>query len=876
MEKLLLVDGNSLLFRAFYALPLLATPNGDYTNAVYGFAVMLKKLLEEEEPTRVLVAFDKARQTFRNQIFEDYKGTRKDTPTELVSQFALVREFLTLKGIEWLELAGYEADDLLGVYSRAAEEAGLPCVIVTGDRDALQLVSEKTQVCLTKKGIGEVERYAPADVEKKLGVRVDQVVDLKALMGDTSDNIPGVPGIGPKTAVKLLTEYQTLQGIYEHISEIKGKHVRDNLELYEDQAWMSRKLGEIVRELPLPISLECLKGKPADLAKLRKFYQRLELKRFLQDLEREAEAQAAQESFLTAQAGVEKTPVTAIETAEAWQAFLHRHEQTEEFGFWVQGDDRHPMKAQHMDLWIEADGEVAHAEKSMLAHLKAWLEDERKAKILYDAKYAQVVLRRQNLVLRGVRRDLLLLTYVQDPSFSGKKLHDKKLAEVLAFHQCLADETDFASQTLALRSVCRTAYAALPEKLRWLLDEMEQPVSEILGQMEWQGVRLNPWVLQEIGTELAQRIAQQQEDIYQLTGQEFNILSPAQLGKVLFEDMGLSANKKTKSGYSTSAEVLEKLQDVHPVAGMVLQYRKLTKLKSTYVDALPQMVHPQTGNVHTVFYQDLTATGRLSSVDPNLQNIPVRDEEGRRIRKAFVPSRPDWVLFSADYSQIDLRALAHISGDENLIRTFRDGVDIHTRTAAEIFGVEESEVDEELRRRAKAVNFGIVYGISGFGLAKNTGVSEKEARQYIKAYLHSYPKVEEYMEWVVEDGKKNGYVETIFGRRRYLPELNSHNKVIQANAKRIAWNTPVQGTSADIIKLAMIRTAQEAEKSNLRTHLLLQVHDELLFEVHEEDFAAWAQTVKDAMESVCTLKVPLEVTLKYGGNWYELQKLAQK
>ena len=875
MQKIMLIDGNSLLFRAFYALPLLTSEKtGEYTNAVYGFAMMLKRLLQEEQPTHVLVAFDKARTTFRNDIYSEYKGNRADTPKELAGQFALIRELLQLEGIAWLELEGYEADDLLGIYSREAEKQQIPCMIITGDRDALQLVSEQTCVYLTVKGIGEMDRYAPGDVQKKWGVRVDQMVDLKALMGDNSDNIPGVPGIGPKTAARLIQQYGSLKGIYEHLDEIKAKKLHENLELYQEQAWMSRKLAAIVRDLPLPIPMEdlALQNENINLKALADFYKRMNFKKFLNELAQEA-GPGYQEIF-TEPEPEKSLPfnknIALITTEGEWQKFLASHSSEKEtFGLWVRGDHTHPMTAHIQDILIEAGGEAVQIQMDLLKEsLKNWLESEEKKKILHDAKYAQVLLLNHGIFLRGIAGDLMLLTYVMNPAFNGEKLVD-----ALSYHQYHVEADDWQGQILLLRTVYEKARADLSEEMGRLLDEMEIPVSLILGEMEFCGVKLNPWLLQDIGAGLEARIAELQEDIFLLSGKEFNILSPKQLGKVLFEDLDLPVLKKTKSGYATGAEILEKLQDDYPVAGLILEYRKFTKLKSTYIDALPQMIHPQTGKIHTIFRQALTATGRLSSIEPNLQNIPVRLEEGRRIRKAFVPEKPDWLLLSADYSQIDLRALAHISGDETLIQTFKDGVDIHTRTAAEIFGVPPEQVTDELRRRAKAVNFGIIYGISDYGLARDTGVSRKEAGEYIRSYLQSYPGVQRYMEQVVEDGKKNGYVETVFGRRRYLPELMSKNHMVQANARRIALNTPIQGTSADIIKLAMIRTAREAEHSKLRKHMLIQVHDELLFEVHREDCMEWAGIVKKCMEEACELKVPLKVGLEVGENWYELRKL---
>jgi len=864
--KLMLIDGNSLLYRAFFALPLLHTREGIYTNGIYGFLTMVNRVLEEQQPTHVLVAFDKDRHTFRNEIYTDYKANRSAAPDELSGQFGLLREVLTALNLDFTEIQGYEADDIIGTLSRMAEEAGIDTLILTGDRDSLQLVSDKVTVLMTKRGITEMETYDPAKVKERWGVEPKQLIDVKGLMGDTSDNIPGVPGIGEKTAIKLIQEFDSLENLYDNLGAVKGKKVVERLGEHREQAFMSRELGRIIRDIDMECDLRDYLRKDPDLKNTRELYHKLEFNSLLQSLEEKvSEPQAYEDDNLTVQELTDEAQVAR---------FIASREENQLTAVILATDYHHPMWAKVQEFYLATEDAVYHlevGEKSTykLEWLRPFLEASYLPKVFHNAKYAQVLLKRYGIKLQGIQGDTLLGAYVFDPVFDGEELAltvQKFLNRTIARHNHLL----LASQLLPLWQAIQ---AQLSEEQLDLLLKVEMPMSTVLADMEFAGVKVEKPTLEAISAELATGIERSEAGIFALAGQEFNINSPKQLGKVLFEDLGLRVIKKTKTGYGTGAEVLEQLQDEHPIISQILDYRQLTKLKSTYVDALQEMIHPETGRVHTIFKQAQTATGRLSSVEPNLQNIPIRVEEGRRIRKAFVAPGEDWCIVSADYSQIDLRSLAHISEDDILIDTFKRGIDIHTRTAAEIFQVPLDQVTADLRYRAKAVNFGIIYGISDFGLARDTGVSRKEAKQYIEKYLDSYPGVRRYMEDIVTYGIEHGYVETILKRRRYLPDLKARNKMVQSFARRMALNTPIQGSSADIIKLAMINIYQELETRELRARILLQVHDDLILEVPCDEVDEVVLLLKDKMEHACTLKVPLEVSVKVGPNWYDMESV---
>lgn len=868
-KKIMLIDGNSLLYRAFYALPLLQTREGIYTNAVYGFLTMLNRATRELQPSHIVVAFDKGRKTFRNDTYSDYKANRSATPDELSGQFQIIREILCALNINYVELQGYEADDIIGTLSLKAEAEGMESIIVTGDGDSLQLVSEHTQVYMTKKGISEIEVYNPAKVLEKWEVAPIQMIEIKALMGDSSDNIPGVPGVGPKTAIKLIKEFGDLEQVYENLGMIKGKKLVENLAQHQTQAFMSRELATIVRDIHLEGQMDDYKVQEANRAELMPLYQRLQFNNFLNALQESSPAPDLALVLPPIEVGPDARELNSEDELKSW---IQSFEAMEGVTIHIETDYHHPMWTKIRKVYLAYRQDVFYLDMTekdgfKLDWLKPLLEDQAIPKYLHNAKFAQVVLLRHGIHLQGIKGDTLLFTYVLDPSFQSEELR------ATVAHHLQVDTS--SSSTAYLVAQIKAVYTLLKDQgapeLKSLLDDIELPLSDILGVMEFCGVKVDKKFLLSMAGELGERIAKAEIKIQELAGSSFNINSPKQLGKVLFEDLGLKTAKKTKSGYSTGQEVLEGLYGEHEIIAYIMEHRQLSKLKSTYADALQNLIQPDTGRVHTIFKQAITATGRLSSVEPNLQNIPIRMEEGRRIRKAFVAADKEWLIFSADYSQIDLRSLAHISGDEILIDTFKKGIDIHTRTASEIFDVPLEKVNNELRRRAKAVNFGIIYGISDFGLARGTGVSRKEAGRYIQEYLDSYPGVKQYMEDVVQFGIDKGYVETILKRRRYLPDLRAKNKMVQALARRMALNTPIQGTSADIIKLAMLKVASELKERQLKSHLLLQVHDDLVLEVRKDELEEVAYMVKKSMESAYTLKVPLIVSMKAGPNWYDMQ-----
>jgi DNA polymerase-1 len=864
-EKIMLVDGNSLLYRVFYALPLLQSSRGVYTNGVYGFFTMFNRILAEENPSHVVVAFDKSRDTFRQELYKEYKAKRLAPPDELKGQFGLLREVLKARNICYLELDGYEADDIIGTLCRQAGEKKLETVIVTGDSDTLQLVRDGVSVIMTRKGISDTQKYDPAKVKEKWEVEPEQMKDLKGLMGDASDNIPGVPGVGAKTAIKLIKEFGGLEELYEGLDRVKGKKLVEKLTEYREQAFLSRQLGTIVTDLDLGSDMEVYRIKEADYEALKKIYKELEFNAFLKELEdKYSEASAA--------FPVEDLELLEIKEAGVARSLLKEGEE-EGVGLLLESDSQHPMWACLQGLYLAIRGQVYYLNlqkqgQAGLEWLKPLLESSSIKKYMHNAKFAQVLLLRQGVKLQGVVGDTMLMAYAIDPAFDGSELS----LTMYRYMNLNVDRKNYTFLVSRLKELFEHLEQKAEAELKSLYYELELPLSKVLGDMEYAGIRVDRDILLDISQELSDRIAKDEEKIYELAGSQFNINSPKQLGKILFEDLQLRVIKKTKTGYATGAEVLEELYEEHEIIPLILEYRQLSKLKSTYADALQACIHPDSGRVHTIFKQAQTVTGRLSSIEPNLQNIPIRMEEGRRIRRAFTAGDEKHLIVSADYSQIDLRSLAHISGDENLINTFIQGIDIHSRTAAEIFHVPLEKVSPELRYRAKAVNFGIIYGISDFGLARDTGVSRKEARKYIDNYLDSYPGVKRYMEEIVHFGQEHGYVETILKRRRYLPDLNASNKIRQSLARRMALNTPIQGTSADIIKLAMIEVDREIESRGLKSRLLLQVHDDLILEVPRSELEEVAGLLRNCMENAYQLKVPLVVSLKVGSNWYEMQE----
>jgi len=854
--KLLLLDGNSLVHRAFHALPPLSNSQGQPTNAVYGFTKMLLRLKEEESPAYLAVVFDHGLPTFRHQEFEAYKAHRPSTAPELKSQFPLVKEVVSAMQIPSLELAGYEADDILGTVAKQGEGEGLEVVIVTGDRDLLQLVSAHITVKLCRQGITNLEAFDREKIQEKYGLKPEQIQDLKGLVGDASDNIPGVPGIGEKTALKLLQEYATVEEILEQTENLKIKKIKSALTDYQEQALLSKKLATICCEVPLEsYSWESFRTKEYDLQKMGEVLARLEFKSLLKKLPQE---KGETKEFTDNYRIMEKT-----EEIAAWKEKIRK--QGTPLAVQLAVDNPDPMKACLQGIYLHGQGgESYYLPFQLMEEIRDLLEEEKIAKYGHDLKYQLLLLKRHGFAPAAFSFDTMVAAYLLNPSQSQYNLQDL-VAQYLA---------DFSGNLLECINCLQDVLEKELEKLSLLrlFWEVEMPLVEVLADMEREGVSIDREYLAHFAVRLNQQLGELERTIYSLAGEEFNINSPKQLGGILFEKLKLPTAKKTKTGYSTNAEVLEFLRDKHPMVEHLLHYRQLGKLKNTYVDALPKLVNPLTCRVHTYLNQTVTATGRLSSSEPNLQNIPTKTQLGREIRKAFIPNKAENFLLAADYSQIELRILAHITQDENLLEAFREKQDVHARTAAQVFGVKLEEVTSEMRSKAKAVNFGIVYGISDFGLAQNLGVSPKEAKKFIENYFAKYPGVKKYMEETVEKALEEGFVTTIFKRRRYLPDLHSSNHNIRGFAQRTAINTPIQGSAADIIKIAMLAVTKELKERKLEAKLLLQVHDELLLEVPEKELEQVANLLQEAMEGAVELSVPLKVDLQVGKNWCDLKK----
>ena len=867
-KRFLVLDGSSLIFRAFYALPGLSDSHGQPTGAIFGFSNMLTKLMAEQQPDLMVLAFDKSRHTFRTERYADYKGTRDKTPEELLSQFPLLREFAANMGIPFLEKDNYEADDIIGTLATQAAAKGYDVRVITGDRDALQLVRPNLRVLLTKKGISEIKDYDTAAFEEEYGFEPLKLIDLKGLMGDTSDNIPGVPGVGPKTASKLLLAYGSVENVLAHVGEVSGKKLKENLQTYADQARLSKELATIELHVPdLAFAEEDYRIQP-DMEKMQAFCDDHELRAVWRNFERlygsaelaldldgEENGAAAQDlSYdLWDEAAVKTAARAPYLAVSGIFSGLAPFASLEGLAV-VAGPD------------AEKAGFVARDSAAFPALLQL-LESDQQAVVFGLKRYDQAGLRGQKAFF-----DVELAAYLLEPErskYALSELSQKYLQE--AAPESFDDEKAQAVwEAKAISRLYPLLGAKLEEeKLTHLMDTIELPLVEVLAGMEQNGVYVNRAHLAEKTEEVAGRLQTIEAAIYEMAGHDFNLNSPKQLGVVLFEELGLPVRKKTKTGYSTNAEVLESLRLEHPIIEQILAYRLWSKLKSTYLDGIAGLIRTDTGRVHTNFNQTVTATGRLSSSDPNLQNIPVRTEEGRMIRALFEPGEGYDCLLSADYSQIELRLLAHMSGDENFIDAFKRGQDIHARTAAEVFGIPLEEVTPDLRRHAKAVNFGIVYGISDFGLARNLHISRKEAGDYISRYFTRYPGVRAFMDKVVAEAHETGYVTTMFGRRRELPAIKSRNFNQRMLAERMAMNTPIQGTAADVIKLAMIAAFRKLWEAGLKSRILLQVHDELVLEVKESELETVQAILHEAMEHVVSLSVPLSIDVHWGRNWAE-------
>lgn len=880
-KKLILIDGNNIAYRAFFALPPLSNKKGQQTNAVYGFTQMLLRLIHDEKPTHIAIAFDAAKRTFRHEVYSEYKGTRQKTPPELSEQFPMIHEVVSAFRIPAIQLSPYEADDVIGTLSQAAESAGIQTLVVSGDKDLLQLVSPTVHAAFCRKGITEVDKHTPETIREKYGLSPQQIIDLKGLMGDSSDNIPGVPGIGEKTALKLLQLYPTVEDVLFHVDEVPGAKLQERLRENAEKAIMSKGLATIKRDVPLMETLDELAYSGYDRSKLRSVFQELEFKSLIDKISGEmtAPSDASTASLERVEEVWKSMSYQRVNNLESLQQMLTNIDDTIGIIPDMLGGDYHRADIKGFALATKSQAYYVSFESKLRVTDLVELWTSEFEKVAFDIKSLVVALDAHGVTLdaEGAWFDALLASYLLNPS-DGEIV----LGEIIEreLHEYLPTESKVTEPELREALLCR--YATLMPQLQIhlvnalnaqelddLYNKVELPLAFVLSHMEALGFHLNEQKLRQFGDELSGQLADLTISIHDLAGSPFNINSPKQLGEILFEKLGLPAQKKTKTGYSTSADVLEKLAPYHEIIEKILAYRQLAKLQSTYVEGLLKVIKSETGRVHTRFHQALTATGRLSSTEPNLQNIPIRLEEGRKLRQIFEPTYQDWLIVSADYSQIELRILAHISEDEAMIEAFRQGMDIHTRTASDVFEVSPDQVTSLMRRQAKAVNFGIVYGISDYGLSQNLGITRAEAARFIDGYFAKFPGVSKYMEDIVGMAKKAGYVTTLLNRRRYLPDLHSRNFNLRSFAERTAMNTPIQGTAADIIKLAMVRIEAALAETDMKSRMLLQVHDELIFECPTSELEALTTLVRDNMENAMTLNVPLQVDINYGPTWYE-------
>lgn len=867
MEELILIDGNSLLFKAFYATSYtgnyMVNRNGIPTNGVYGFARMVDKILDNN-PKYVIVAFDYGKKTFRNELLDTYKAQRKETPEELIPQFSLAREYLTAHNITWYEVEGFEGDDIIGTLVDFGEKNNLKVSVYTGDKDAFQLISPQTTIYRTVKGVTELDIYNEQTLLDKYGLKPDQIRDFLGLMGDTADNIPGIKGVGEKTALKLLHQYETIEGLEEHQNELKGK-MGEKIRAGMEDALMSKKVATILRDVPLDVDLKKVEYEGYDYDTLKSFYETYDMNSLIKSMTIEAAPKKELKLEI-----VEHMPEITKDSAVYVSIYDTNYHRSIILGYGIYNDEQ--------AYFISYEN--ALKDESFLAYLK----DETKKKYGYDIKSAVIGSRWNGVEINGYTFDLSLASYVLEPAikeelkyvcthfdYDGVQYDEEVFGKGAKKH--IPDDALLAQHTVskakAIYELKDVVTKELKDKKQYeLYEDIELPVTRILGEMEFAGTEIDLDVLKEMDEAFDETIEKLSNDIYRISGTTFNISSPKQLGQVLFEDLGLKGGKKTKTGYSTSQDVLEKIIDAHPVVPLVLEYRMLTKLSSTYLKGLQEQVFPD-NKIHTIYKQTLTHTGRLSSVDPNLQNIPVRSEEGKLIRKAFVSH--NGYLVSFDYSQIELRILAHMAHVTNLIDAFNQGKDIHRHTAALVFGVKDEEVTPQMRSQAKAVNFGIIYGMSEFRLSKDIGMSIAEARNFINKYFETYPEVKTYMDEVVEVCKKQGYVSTLLNRKRYIPTINDKNFMVRQQAQRYAMNTPIQGTGADILKLAMIEVDKALKVHHLKSQMILQVHDELIFDVFEDELEEVMSLVKEKMENCIKMDVPLIVEGNYAKNWCELK-----
>lgn len=860
MEKIILVDGNNLLFRSYYATAyngnFMKNSKGFPTNALFGFSNMINKIILEEKPTYILVAFDKGK-TFRHEKYSEYKAGRIEMPDELRLQFPIAKKLLELMGIKYYEIENYEADDIIGTFSKFCDNTKYTGTIISSDKDLLQLITDSIDIKLLKSK--DYIRYNPESFYEEYKIEPINIIDLKSLMGDSSDNIKGVKGIGEKTALKLLQEYKTLNGIYENIDKISGK-TKEKLIDGKNDAYISYELATIVTNVPIEISIDDIKYK-GNQAGLNDLYEELEFYSFLKKDKVEKEITKPFDVKIIKNIG-------EINVEGDCAVYLE-----------ILGTNYHNSKILGMGVYNENSSiyiplEILKQQPDFLL---------KNNKYTYDIKKTYVSFKWNNINIDNINYDAMIAGYLLDYSVKDDIAYLANQFDYdIPFYENIYGKNNKLSEPnnidiIAYNSVLKAkfiyeTYNIFNEKLNnenmiELFNDIEIPLSYTLGDMEYNGVYVDKEILNQMGIEIKNKIFEVEKNIYEIVGHEFNISSPQQLGIVLFEELNLPSKKKGKTGYSTAADVLNKLVDKHPIINMIIEYRMLTKLYNTYIEGLISSIHTD-GKVHTIYTQTLTRTGRLSSIEPNLQNIPIRYEYGKLIRKAFLPS-PNSLILSSDYSQIELRVLAHMANVEALIDAFNNDIDIHTKTASDIFNVPISEVTKSMRRIAKAVNFGIIYGISGYGLSENLGISTKEASNFIEQYLNTYPGIKTYMDETIKKAHENKYVKTLFNRKRNIPELDNKNYMIRSGAERIALNTPIQGTSADIIKIAMVEASKKLKENNMKTKMILQVHDELIFDVFKDELDMVKEIVKETMEGVCKMSVPLKVDIEVGTDWYD-------
>ncbi len=875
-KTLLLIDGNSIINRAFFALPDMDNGEGLHTNAIYGFLTMMFKMINECKPSHISVAFDLKAPTFRHKAYSDYKAGRKKTAPELLEQFQPLKELLDKMKIDRKEMEGYEADDILGTLSLEAEKEGYKVYIVTGDRDAIQLASDKTDVLITKKGISDVEIYNTEAVLERYGLTPDQFIDLKGLMGDKSDNIPGVAGIGEKTGIKLLSEYKSVEGVIENIDKLKGAQ-KKKIEENKETAIMSKNLATIFRSVPLIYNFDDMLFGNFEIGEVIEAFQKL---KFNSLISRVSELSGKEEEEIE----VEIKPLDDLDK--------FRLEAREKGSFFIKVFSRagNILEKNIYRTYLATEAEKLYfLDGQKIAELKDILEDSNIDKIGYELKQDYIALRPYEVELDKIAFDISIAEYIIDSKTStsydfdtiaNKYLYRKPTSkeELLGKGAKALDYPDVGLEDLdAYAKGIMTTVFGVVDKMKSIIKEdnmemlfydVEMPLIEVLADMEYTGIYTDEKIIDELGKEFDEIILSTEEKIFEYAGESFNVNSPKQLGVILFEKLELPIIKKTKTGYSTNAEVLEKLSDKHPIINLIGEYRSVVKLKSTYIDGIKNLVNPIDGRIHSSFNQTVATTGRISSTDPNMQNIPVRTQMGREIRKVFI-AKKGRKLVDADYSQVELRVLAHMSGDEHMIEAFESGEDIHKKTASQVFGVALEDVTSELRSAAKAVNFGIIYGKSDFGLAKDLDISQKQAKDYIASYFAKYESIKGFMDYIVASAEKTGYSTTMFNRRRYIPEIKSSNFMDKNRGKRAAMNAPIQGSAADIIKIAMVNVYNRLKEENLSSKLILQVHDELIVEALDSEIEKVEELLKNEMENAVNLKVNLDVDLNTGNSWYE-------